>query len=85
MQTKLSDKEGYGMAIMTSDNLINGKTMKGHTGSAYGLYSAMFFHPKEKFGIVVITNGCSPGYTDGFQTAIRKTVTCLYDALIAGD
>ena len=36
------------MAIMTSDNLITGKTMKGHTGSAYGLYSAMFFHPKRK-------------------------------------
>ncbi len=85
MQTKLSDTEGYGMAIMTSDNLIKGKTMKGHTGSAYGLYSAMFFHPKKKFGIVVITNGCNPGYTDGFQTTVRKTVNCLYDAFIAGD
>ncbi len=83
MQTKLSDKEGYGLAIMTTDKLIPGKTMKGHTGSAYGLYSAMFFHPKEKFGIVVITNGCHPAYTDGFNTVIRKTVTCLYDNLIA--
>lgn len=85
MQSILSEKEGYGLAIMTSGNLIQGKTMKGHTGSAYGLYSAMFFHPKKKFGIVVISNGCSPGYTDGFNTVIRKTVNCLYDALIAGD
>ena len=82
MQTKLSDKEGYGMAIMTSDNLIPGKTMKGHTGSAYGLYSGMFFQPREKFGIVVITNGCKPGYTDGLNTVIRKTINCLYDNLI---
>jgi CubicO group peptidase (beta-lactamase class C family) len=82
MQTKLSDKEGYGMAIMTLDNLIPGKTMKGHTGSAYGLYSGMFFQPKEKFGIVVITNGCKPGYTDGINTVIRKTVNCLYDNFI---
>lgn len=82
MQTKLSDKEGYGLAIMTTDKLIAGKTMKGHTGSAYGLYSAMFFQPEEKFGIVVISNGCHPGYTDGFNTVIRKTVSCLYESFI---
>jgi CubicO group peptidase (beta-lactamase class C family) len=82
MQTKISDKEGYGLAIMTTDKLIVGKTMKGHTGSAYGLYSAMFFQPEEKFGIVVISNGCHPGYTDGVNTVIRKTVNCLYDSFI---
>jgi CubicO group peptidase (beta-lactamase class C family) len=82
MQARLSDKEGYGLAIMTFDNLIPGKTMKGHTGSAYGLYSGMFFQPKEKFGIVIITNGCNPGYTDGMNTVIRKTFNCLYDNFI---
>jgi len=82
MQTSLSEKEGYGFAISTSDKLIPGKTMKGHTGSAYGLYSAMFFHPKEKFGIVVISNGCHPASTDGFNAVIRNTVNCLYDNLI---
>ncbi len=82
MQSKISEKEGYGFAILTSDKLITGKTMRGHTGSAYGLYSAMFFHPKEKWGIVVISNGCHPGYTDGFNTVIRKTVNCLYDNFI---
>jgi len=83
MQTKLSDEEGYGLAIMTTDKLIAGKTMTGHTGSAYGLYSAMFFNPEEKFGIVVISNGCHPSYTDGFNTVIKKTVNCLYDSFIA--
>ncbi|HRE39619.1 MAG TPA: serine hydrolase domain-containing protein, partial [Chitinophagaceae bacterium] len=43
MQTPLSEKEGYGLAIATTDKLIAGKTLKGHTGSAYGLYSAMYF------------------------------------------
>jgi CubicO group peptidase (beta-lactamase class C family) len=83
MQTALSDKEGYGLAIATATRLITGKTLKGHTGSAYGLYSAMFFDPKEKYGIVVITNGCLPGYTDGHNTVIRKTVNVLYEELIA--
>lgn len=77
-----TDKERYGLAISTTSKLIAGKTLKGHTGVAYGLFSAMFFQPEEKFGIVVISNGCHPGYTDGFNTVIRKTVNCLYENLI---
>ena len=82
MQTPLSSEEGYGFAIETSTKMIPGKIMKGHTGSAYGLFSAMFFHPEEKFGIVVISNGCAPDYSEGYNTVIRKTVDCLYDNLI---
>ena len=74
MQTKLSEEEGYGLAIMTTDKLIAGKTMTGHTGSAYGLYSAMFFNPKEKFGIVVISNGCHPAYKGGFNAVIKLSL-----------
>jgi CubicO group peptidase (beta-lactamase class C family) len=62
MQTKVSEPEGYGMAMMNFDDLIPGKRMTGHSGSAYGLYSAMFFQPKEKFGFVVITNGSNGKY-----------------------
>lgn len=83
MQTARSAEEGYGLAIMTTNKLIEGKTLKGHTGSAYGLYSAMFFQPKEKFGIVVISNGCDPSYTNGFNSVIRNTVNCLYNAFLA--
>jgi CubicO group peptidase (beta-lactamase class C family) len=80
MQTPLSEEEGYGLALRKTDKLIAGKTMTGHTGSAYGLYSAMFFQPEEKFGIVVISNGCESGSTGGFNTVIRKAVECLYDS-----
>lgn len=83
MQTPLSDKENYGLALLKTDKLIPGKTMTGHTGSAYGLYSMMFFQPQEKFGFVVISNGCHPGYSDGFNTVMRKTVNGLYEAFIA--
>jgi CubicO group peptidase (beta-lactamase class C family) len=82
MQTPVDDKAKYGLAISTSDKLIPGIIVTGHTGSAYGLYSAMFFQPKEKWGIVVISNGCLPGYTEGFNTVIRKTMNCLYDNFI---
>lgn len=82
MQTPYSEKEGYGFAIMNSTKLIPGKHMTGHTGSAYGLYSAMFFNPKEKFGIVVISNGCDIKYSEGFNTVIRKVVNVLYESLV---
>ena len=82
MQTKVSEKEGYGLALHSNEKLIPGKVLKGHTGSAYGLYSAMFFHPKEKFGIVVITNGCNPESTAGFTNALAETMNTLYVNLI---
>jgi len=78
MQTPLSDDEHYGLALWTMDNLIPGKTMVGHTGSAYGLYSAMFFHPEEKFGLVVITNGCNATFTDDFNDFLKESLNSLY-------
>ncbi|MGI8633855.1 MAG: serine hydrolase domain-containing protein [Segetibacter sp.] len=82
MQTKISDEEGYGLAIMNLDNLIPGKILTGHSGNAYGLYSAMFFEAKEKFGIVAITNGCKPVFTNDFSDALKATINSLYDNLI---
>lgn len=82
MQTMLSKQEGYGLAMTKTSKLIPGLIMTGHTGSAYGLYSAMFFNRKEKFGIVVISNGCHPGSTEGFNTVIRQTVNSLYNHII---
>lgn len=80
MQTAVS--QGYGLAILTTDNLISGKIMKGHTGSAYGLYSAMFFQPEEKFGIVVITNGCDLPDADGFNPLLHAAINSLYSSFI---
>ena len=52
------DKDsGYGLALRTDSALVPGVVLTGHTGSAYGLYSSMFFDPEKKYGFVVITNG----------------------------
>jgi len=82
MQTSLSDDEGYGFAIRTADTLIPGVKLKGHTGSAYGLYSTMFFNPKEKFGFVIITNGINATYTDGFPDFSRAAINSLYQNFV---
>ena len=82
MQKPVSFKEPYGFGLETSRTMIPGETLVGHTGVAYGLYSAMFFHPKKKYGIVVIINGCPPAYESGYNAVIRKTVNQLYDNFI---
>lgn len=82
MQTALTDDEGYGLAIRSSNTLIPGVALKGHTGSAYGLYSTMFFNPKEKFGIVIITNGINATYTDDFPDFSRAAINSLYQNFI---
>lgn len=82
MQTPLSSDEGYGLALEVTEKMVTGRKLTGHTGVAYGLYSAMFFDPKEKFGIVVITNGCDPRYDNGYNGFIRKMVNHLYGQFI---
>ena len=82
MQAIISEEENYGMALETSTQLIAGKTMIGHTGVAYGLYSIMFFEPKEKIGFVVISNGCDTKIINGVNGVLYKTVNILNEHLI---
>jgi len=78
MQTAVSLNEKYGLALWTTDTFIPGKVLKGHTGSAYGLYSAMFFSPEEKFGLVLITNGCNKEQVDGWNPLLKGAAQVLY-------
>ncbi len=78
MQASIDGNYGYGLALTAHDSLINGKILIGHTGSAYGLSSAMFFEPKEKFGIVAIYSG----YYAEEPGGMRRLFTCLYEHLI---
>ena len=56
-------KEYYGLALEKSDKFVDGVTLTGHTGGAYGLTSAMFFNPDKHFGFVVICNGSRRGHS----------------------
>lgn len=85
MQKPLSSDENYGLALWKTDKLISGVELTGHTGSAYGLYSAMFFDPEKKYGFVVITNGCDPAEEEGYIRVIREAVNILYEEWIERD
>lgn len=82
MQTPLKSDTHYAFAIENADKIIPGQLLWGHTGSAYGLHSAMFFQPDKKFGFVLISNGVVPGNTAGVNSFLRQAMLLLYDHLI---
>jgi CubicO group peptidase (beta-lactamase class C family) len=82
MQTPVNQEAQYGLALSLSHKLVDGKQLVGHTGSAYGLYSAMFFDPKEQYGIVIITNGTGPNSKDGFKAIIKDAFNILYQDVV---
>lgn len=83
MQTPVNKDAGYGLALRENKTFVKGKTMVGHTGSAYGLYSAMFFEPQERFGVVVITNGCKQVFEDDEPVLLEEVANYLYEHLIS--
>jgi len=88
MQTPVIDsgeESQYCLALSKTSGLIPGEVMTGHTGSAYGVYSAMYFEPEKEFGFVIMTNGTTPAYTEyskGFSPIQREAVNILYKVYI---
>jgi CubicO group peptidase (beta-lactamase class C family) len=70
----------YGLGIVISKDLVEGDTLIGHTGGAYGLTSAMFFNPDKKFGVVMMTNGISP--KNGQNKIIPDIVNAMYKVFV---
>lgn len=72
------DGESYCYALRVTDNLVKGERLIGHTGSAYGLYSAMFFSHEDDFGVVMMTNGTRVRYKDGFTTLQADVIRAMF-------
>lgn len=86
MQTSIvsptDEGDAYGFAIRISEQFIPGEKVVGHTGSAYGVYTSMFFQPEEKWGVVTMTNGCIYSRENNFVAFQRQVSQCLYDNFI---
>lgn len=80
--TKTADKSWYGLGLFNVENLIKNRTLIGHTGDAYGLYSALFFDPEEKFGFVVITNGSKITENGAYNSLLKPVINLLYEEFI---
>lgn len=48
-----------------------------------GAYAAMYWHPEENYGFVVMTNGCT-GISDNdiFMNILCESVECMYKHFI---
>ena len=74
--------ERYGMALLRTNDMLEGHRLVGHDGLALGAHTAMFWHPQEKFGFVVMTNGCNSVTDKVFPNIVRETVACLYKNIV---
>lgn len=52
----------YGFGFQHASFGLKSADFIGHQGGAYGIHSAMFFNPKDKYGFVIICNGCNSGH-----------------------
>lgn len=84
MQYERSEPEHYGLNLWLADDYVDGVTLVGHTGGAYGLRSAMFFNPDEKYGFVVISNGAHApeGMELPDSNVLKGTIARMYEHFI---
>lgn len=64
---KVQNGEAYGLALAHYKGIIKDVELIGMTGGSRGIHSVMFFHPKEKYGFIVICNGCTSNSLNGIQ------------------
>ncbi len=71
----------YGLAFSHYKGRVKDVVLDGMVGCAHGIHSSMLFNPKEKYGFVVICNGCTSGGSDG-QKLNTEIIQVLYKHLI---
>ena len=78
MQTERSAPVHYGLALEHDFDRIPGVELVGHTGSAYGLRSAMFWAPDRSFGLVCISSGSYEEYDSDNSQILNEVLKRLY-------
>ncbi len=66
MQEK-QNKTAFGLSMVHLKGYIPEKDMVGMNGKALGIHSVMLFSPKERFGFVIICNGCKSKDSSGTE------------------
>ena len=80
---KVRTKEiNYGLSFRRYSNLLKNKVLYGQTGGSRGVYSAMIFDPVEKYGFVILCNGCKTVDRDGYSTLHKRAINILYDKVV---
>lgn len=73
---------GLFMNILT-DTQVEGRTLYGHGGKAYGMICAAYFDPTDRTGVVMLTNGCNDDRMYNGVGLVGRTVLSLcYEHII---
>lgn len=52
-------KYSEGLSCHNFKTLVDNREIHGHTGAAYGVYTAMYFDPSDNTGVIILDNGAS--------------------------
>ncbi|WP_312640902.1 serine hydrolase [Hydrogenoanaerobacterium sp.] len=63
-----------GLAVQISPDIIEGVTLYGHQGNAYGAISCLFYDPVTKRGAVFLTNGASAKRAESQIYAVNDAI-----------
>lgn len=75
-------ESGLFLNIIT-DSQVEGRTMYGHGGKAYGMLCAAYFDPADRTGVVMLTNGCRCNIVyNGVGMLGRAIMRVCYDEVI---
>ena len=74
-------KSSYSLSISHYKDLIPNEELLGQTGGAYGIHTAMVFHPKKKYGFIVFCNGCKSSKRDGHDLNF-EIIRLLYKNIV---
>lgn len=68
---------GLNLNIITNQ-LVQGRTLYGHQGKAYGMICAAYFDPTDQTGVVLLTNGCDTSTVDTVAKIARAVISQAY-------
>ena len=79
-----SDTIPFDMGLCTriyNGNLVEGRQIYGHSGSAFGSVCGLYYEPETKTGIALCTSGCNLGadQKNGVFYIIEDCIRCVYD------
>lgn len=63
-----------GLAVQITSDIIEGVTLYGHQGNAYGAISCIFYDPSTQRGVVFLTNGASAKRAESQIYAVNDAI-----------
>lgn len=73
-----------GLSCHNFKTLVEGREIHGHTGAAYGVYTAMYFDPTDNTGVIILDNGADrivndEGYVSLLYDIANETYSIFFD------